>query len=160
MRESEAFTRKDFAVLSGVALVLVALLMLTFTPQSVYRLWKRSGYTRTEVEVLSPDSRRRSVTVRVLSTGEELSVHRTSFDSSPQHSRLPAWYNPDARLALGLTIFDERIISAERHPTLPGGGEVLGEIVVQLAAGAGGLYLLTSRGTTRKATSKGRKRRR
>src|SRR5262245_15410099 len=107
MRESEAFTRNDFAVLSGLALLLVALLMLTFTPQSVCRLWKRSGYTKTEVEVLSPDSRRRSATVRVLSTGEELSVHRTSFDSSPQHGRLPVWYNPDARLALGLTVFDE-----------------------------------------------------
>jgi hypothetical protein len=161
MSESDSFTRKDFAVLSGVALLLVALLMLTFTPQAVYRLSKRSGYTRTEVEVLSPDSRRRSATVRVLSTGEELSVHRTSFDGSPQHARLPVWYNPDARLVLGLTLFDERIISAERHPELPGGGEVLGESVVQLAAGIGGLRLLTSRErATRKATPKRRKRRR
>jgi len=152
--KSEAFTRKDVAVLSGMALLLIAFLMLTFTPQSVYRLWKRSGYTRTEVEVLSPDSRRRSTTVRVLSTGEELSVHRTSFDGSPQHARLQVWYNPDARLVMGLTLFDERIISAERHPTLPDGAEVLGGVVLNVAAGVCGLYLLRSRAAPRQATSK------
>lgn len=146
MSKSDKLNRADFAVLLGMVLILVAFLLLTSTPQSVYRWLKRDGYTRTEVDVFSPpESRLSSVTVRVLSTGDELSVRRTALDGSRKRSRLPVWYNPEARLVLGARLFDERIVSADTYPELPGGNVVLGGVLVNLAAGAGGYYLLRSR---------------
>ena len=148
-----------FAGCSGLVLILLACLLLTSTPQSVYRWWKRDGYTRTEVEVLSPpDSHLRWMRARVLSTGQTLDVRRTSFANSRTRNRLPAWYNPDARLVLGLTVFDERLVSAEAYPELPGGAAVFGGAALTVASGVGGLYLLLSRPAPRRTASK-RKRR-
>lgn len=145
MSTSDKLTRADFLPLLGLLLILLACLLLTSTPASVYRWMKRDGYTRTEVEVLSPpDSRLSTMTVRVLSTGEELRIERNTFSDSRRRRRLPAWYNPEARLVLGFRLFDERIVSADTHRELPRGGGVLGLVLVNLAAGAGGVYLLRS----------------
>jgi hypothetical protein len=145
MSTGDKLTRADLATLLGLLLILLACLLLTSTPQSVYRWMQRDGYTRTEIEVLSPpESRLSTMTVRVLSTGEEISIQRNTFHDSRQRRRLAAWYNPEARLILGFRLFDERIVSADIYPRLPGGGRVLGEVLANLAAGAGGLYLLRS----------------
>lgn len=145
MNESDKLTRVDFATLLGIVLILVAFLLLTSTPQSVYRWLKRDGYTRTEIEILSPpESHLSSMTVRVLSTGDELSVPRNTLVDSRKKLRQTAWYNPEARLVLGFRLFDERIVSADTYPELPGAGVVLGGVLVNLAAGAGGAYLLRS----------------
>ncbi|HEX2224800.1 MAG TPA: hypothetical protein VHN15_11400 [Thermoanaerobaculia bacterium] len=145
MSKSDKLTRADLATLLGLLLILLACLLLTSTPQSVYRWMKRDGYTRTEIEVLSPpEGHLSTMRVRVPSTGEELSIKRNTFSDSRRRRRLPAWYNPEAQLILGFRLFDERIVSADVYPRLPGGGRVLGEVLSNLAAGAGGLYLLRS----------------
>lgn len=154
MSTSDKLTRTDFAVLLGLVLILLAFLLLTSTPQSVYRWLKRDGYSRTEIEVLSPpESRLSSMTVRVLSTGDELYIRRTTFDDSRKRSRLPVWYNPEARLVLGARLFDERIVSADTYPELPDGTLVLGGVLVNLAAGVGGYYLLRSPKPSHKPSS-------
>lgn len=141
--ESGKLTRKDFAFLVGLGLLLLAFLLLTSTPQVVYRWWKRDGYSRTEIEVLSPpESQLSSMEVRVRSTGQRLSIRRTSFTNSRTQSILPAWYNPDARLVLGLTVFDERILCAETYRELPDGAGALGGAALNIAVAVGGLSLL------------------
>ena len=154
-RQVEGSTREGCAGCAGIALILLACLLLTSTPQEVYRWSQRNGYTRTEIEVLSPpDSHLRSMSVRVLSTGQQLSVKRTSFTGSRDRKRLPAWYNPDARWALGITIFDERVISAESYPELPDAGVVFGLLFVTVASALLGLFLLRSRARDRKPSMK------
>lgn len=143
MSKSDKLTRADLATLLGLVLILLACLLLTSTPQSVYRWMNRDGYTRTEIEVLSPpEGHLSTMRVRALSTGEELSIKRNTFHDSRERRRLPAWYNPEAQLIVGIRLFDERIVSADVYQQLPGGGRVLGEVLANLAAGAGGLYLL------------------
>lgn len=160
MPESEGFTRQDFATLLGGALLLLGFLLLTSTPQSVYRWSKQRGYTRTEVEVLSPTrSHLSTMTVRVLSTGAELSVRRNTFASRPeQGSRLPVWYNPEALLIVGFRVFDERILSAKTFPELPGGAEVFAVLAINVAAFAGGWRLLTLPEKSRARTARKKKR--
>lgn len=129
-----------------MALILLACLLLTTTPQEVYRWSQRDGYARTEIEVLSPpDGHLRSMSVRVLSTGEKLSVKRNSFTGSRDRKRLPAWYNPDARWVLGITIFDERLVSAENNAELPDARDAFGLLFVTVASALLGVFLLRSR---------------
>ena len=154
-RDSEGSTREGCAGCAGMALILLACLLLTSTPQEVYRWSHRGGYARTEIEVLSPpNSHLSSMTVRVVSTGRELSVKRTSFTGSRERKRLPAWYNPDARWALGITLFDERLVSAEDHPELPKTGVVFGQLLVTVASALLGVFLLRSRAEDSKPSRK------
>lgn len=157
---SDKLPREEVAGCSGLALILLACLLLTSTPQAVYRWSKRDGYTRTEIEVLSPpDSRLSSMRVRELSTGATLDIRRNTFTDSRTRNRLPAWYNPDARLVLGIRLFDERLVSADDHRELPGGAAVLGQAALTAGSGALGLYLLLGR-PRRTFSQQKRKRRR
>ena len=158
----DKITREELAGCSGLVLLLLACLLLTTAPQSVYRWSQRDGYTRTEIEVLSPpDSHLRSMRVRVLSTGETLDIRRNAFTNSRTRNRLPAWYNPDARLmVLGLRAFEERLVSAEEHPELPDGAAVFGLAALTAGSGALGLYLLLGRVSRRASSKQKRKRRR
>src|SRR5262245_36856130 len=90
---------RPIAALTGMLLALVSCLLLTTTPQLVYRWAKQAGYVRTEVEFLSLGSR--NATVRVAVTGESLTVRRSTFDQIVPGGRSPVWYNPDARLVAG-----------------------------------------------------------
>lgn len=154
-RRSEGSTREGCAGCAGIALLLLASLLLTSTPQEVYRWSHRNGYTRTEIEVLSPpDSHLRSMSVRVLSTGQTLSVKRNTFTGSRDRKRLPAWYNPDARWALGLPIFDERLVSAENNAELPDAGSAFGLLFVTVASALLGVFLLRSPAPDRKSSTK------
>jgi hypothetical protein len=126
----------------GIALVLLFFLLVASVPQLVYRWWKRDGYQAVQVEVLSPPSRQRSMRVRVTTTGEEVWTYRSSFDDRTEHAVQPAWYNPDAKLKLLFTVFDERVLSAQRYKTPASGGVALGGVVAMLAAGAAGAYLV------------------
>lgn len=151
------------AFLFGLALLLIAFLLLTTTPQLVYRWSHRDGYTKTEIEVLSPpDSHLSSMRVRVLSTGEELSIRRNTFERSREQNRLPAFYNPDARrLFLGIGLFDERLVSAERTSRLQSGKDVALLVAVNATLGLLGVYLLTAgKAAGRRSSLKKRKRRR
>lgn len=160
MPESERFGREDFAILVGGAMLLLGFLLLTSTPEAVYRWSKRSGYTRTEVEVLSPASGYLStMSVRVLSTGDELSVRRNTFDKRPQEgSRLPVWYNPEALLVVGFRVFDQRILSAKTFPERPGGAGALVGLAVNFALFAVGWRLLNPPEKTRPRTARKKKR--
>ncbi|HJX28057.1 MAG TPA: hypothetical protein VJ885_09100 [Thermoanaerobaculia bacterium] len=154
-RRSEGSAREGCAGWVGIALLLLASLLLTSTPQEVYRWSHRNGYTRTEIEVLSPpDSHLRWMSVRVLSTGQKLSIKRNSFTGSRDRKRLPAWYNPDARWALGITIFDERLVSAEDNAELPDAGSVFGLLFVTVASALLGVFLLRSPAQDRKSSTK------
>jgi hypothetical protein len=143
--ESESFTAADLGRLVGIALVLVFFLLVASVPQIVFRWWKREGYQATQIEILSPPSRQRSMRVRVTTTGEELWAHRSSFDDHTPHAFLPAWFNPDAKLVLVFTVFDERVLSAQRYREPTTGGEALGGIVATLVAGGAGAYLVLRR---------------
>lgn len=149
------------AFLFGLALLLIAFLLLTTTPQLVYRWSHRDGYTKTEIEVLSPpDSHLSSMTVRVLSTGDELSIRWNTFERSREQNRLPAFYNPDARqLVLGIGLFDERLVSAERTSRLQSGKDVALLVAVNATVGLLGFYLVTAGKAGRRSSLK-RKRRR
>ena len=52
--------RADVSRLIGIALLLGAFLMLTFTPPLVFEAWHVDGYERTEAEVLTAAGRSRS----------------------------------------------------------------------------------------------------
>lgn len=160
-RRSEGSTREGCAGCAGIALLLLASLLLTTTPQEVYRWSHRNGYTRTEIEVLSPpDSYLRWMSVRVVSTGEELSVERNSFTGSRDRQRLPAWYNPEARWEPGITIFDERLVSAEDNAELPESGYVFGLLFVNVVSALLGVFLLSSRAPSRAHRKSSAKRKR
>lgn len=154
-RRSEGSTREGCVGCAGIALLLLASLLLTSTPQEVYRWSHRNGYTRTEIEVLSPpDSYLRWMSVRVLSTGQKLSVKRNTFTGSRDRKRLPAWYNPDARWAPGITVFDERLVSAENNAKLPEAGSAFGLLFVTVASALLGVFLLRSPAPDRKPSTK------
>jgi hypothetical protein len=134
--------RSGFAGLLGLVLLLVAFLMLTFTPQLVYRTWHRDGYERTEAEVLSGRGRAKSFRVRVVADDQVLLVRSASFNGYVQHQRIPVWYNPAAHVEFGIRLFDERVISAERSPELPDFTGALAAVLVNLLFACGGAYLL------------------
>jgi hypothetical protein len=140
--DAETLTLADVGRLVGIGLILLFFLLLASVPQIVFRWSQRDGYRATEAEILSPSGRQRSIRVRVKATGEELSVWRSSFDGAVQNAVLPVWYNPTARLKIVFTVFDERVVSATRHPSPAPGAEAFGGIVVTLVAGIAGAYLV------------------
>ena len=105
LRDAWYFARFVFAVLVGIA----AVLMLASAPGLFYTWLHRDGYRQVDV-VLEADSRT-SVTVRVPATGERLYVGRTTFEVPERLGTRRVWYNPDARLRLGATLFDHRIVA-------------------------------------------------
>src|SRR5258706_5499811 len=137
----EGLARSDVLRLLGIPILLAAFLMLTFTPQLLFQASNRNGYSRTEAEVLSGPGRSRSVRIRIASTGEELMIRRTSFDSTAPHEQLPIWHNPAARLVFVITIFDLRVVSAQRYPELPNLAEAVLAALINLALAVGGSYL-------------------
>jgi hypothetical protein len=140
--KDEAFTRADMARVLGVVLVLGAFLMLTFTPQLLFQARNLAGYSNTQAELLEGPGRSRSISVRVASTGEEISVRRTMFDTSVEHERIPIWYNPSAHLVFGITLFDMRVVSAQRYPELPTLQQALIAALLNVVLAAGGAYLV------------------
>ena len=134
-------TREDGLRLLGIPVLLAAFLMLTFTPQLLFQASNRSGYSRTEAEILSGPGRSRSVRIRIASTGEELIVRRSFFDSTAPHEQLAIWHNPSARLVFGITLFDLRVVSAQRYPELPNLAEAILAALINVALAVGGSYL-------------------
>lgn len=140
--KDEPLTGGDLLRLLGFPLLLGAFLMLISTPQLVFQSLNRDGYSRTEAEVLTGPGRSRSIRIRIASTGEEITVRRTMFDGIGENRREPIWYNPSARLVLGVTVFDERALSTGRHQELPDLSQAFFASLLTVALGAAGAYLL------------------
>jgi hypothetical protein len=118
--------------LIGLILIIAATLLLTFTPEIAYQWFHRTGYARDQVEMLSP-RRTRSITVRIVSTGQTLSVKSSTFGNISPAQRTPVWYNPGARTVWGIVLFDERIVSDEKYHGLPSGKRVAVYVALTLA---------------------------
>ena len=136
-------TEGGLSALAGLVLLLGAFLMLTFTPQRVYRACNAAGYRATEAELVAPPVRNsRYMRLRVLSTGEELLVRRSSFEADIGHPREAVWYNPAAHLVLGIRWFDERLVSRQRYPDSPSPVDALVPLLLTIALGGYGSHLL------------------
>ncbi|GEM_PF-3582747 len=135
-------SRADIGRLFGILLILGAFLMLTFTPQLVFRASHRAGYQLTEAEIVSGPSPYRSINVRIVSTGEEFSPQRNPFDGARQSERIPIWYNPAARIVRVIILFDERIVSAQHGQGIPTSLNAFVAVLVNLLLGALGFYLV------------------
>ena len=142
--------RADARQLLGIALLLGALLMLTFTPQLLFEAWHVDGYDRTEAEVLTAAGRSRSIRVRIASSSAEISIRRSTFDDTSEHLRIPVWYNADAILVAGITWLDTRVVSVQRWPQLPQFSQALGAALLNVLLLCAGLLLFFRRATRRK----------
>jgi len=151
--------RADVSRLIGIALLLGAFLMLTFTPQLVFEAWHVDGYERTEAEVLTAAGRSRSIRVRIASSGAEISIRRSTFDGTSEHLRIPVWYNAGAILIAGITWLDTRVVSVQRWPQLPEFSHALGAALLNLLLFCAGLLLFFRR-TIRRQRSQHLRRRR
>src|ERR1700712_240616 len=78
----------------------------------------------------------RRIWVRVLSSGEELEIQPADFDElqvgqaitqakAERGQRFSAWYNPQAHARFGLRLYDQRLVSIQRHPALVTDSELL-----------------------------------
>ena len=106
----EAMGCAGFAL--GLVCVIIACLLLTTAPGAVHRWMHADGYQVTEA-VVSESSRqyRRSIDVRIVSTGEELRVKRSDFESPLVEGARPVLYNPRAfSRRFGIIWWDSRII--------------------------------------------------
>jgi len=141
--------RADARQLLGIALLLGAFLMLTFTPQLLFEAWHARGYEKTEAEVLTAAGRSRSIRVRIASSGAEISIRRNTFDGTSEHLRIPVWYNADAILVAGITWLDARVVSVQRWPQLPQFGQALAAALINLLLLGAGLLLFLRRAAGR-----------
>jgi hypothetical protein len=94
------------------------------------------------------------VSVRVLPGGEQLSIQASLFEErfegeglvrrsvSMKRRRLAVWYNPGARVVLGITLFDQRLVPASPHSTLPTADVVVAHVAVTAALLALGVFLV------------------
>ena len=139
-------TRDDGARVLGIALIVAASLMLTFTPQLLFEAALRDGYRQTEAELLSDSGRQRSVRVRIAADEAELRVKSTTFDAIVAHAHVRIWYNPQAMLAAGtMTFLDARVINRERSPELPEPWQALLAAAVDLVFAVAGIALVFGR---------------
>jgi hypothetical protein len=144
--DDRRFTRADGARVLGIALIVAASLMLTFTPQLLFEATQREGYRRSEVELLSDSGRQRSVRVRIAADDTELRVKSTTFDAIVAHAHVPVWYNRQALLAVGtMTFLDARVINRERSPDLPELWEALLAVAINLVLATAGIALIFRR---------------
>jgi hypothetical protein len=140
--EEAPLTRSDLLRALGVVLILLAFLGLATVPGLVAEWLHRDGYRKTQAVVLSPDtSRHKNVTLKLAATGEEIWFRRSAFDGVKEGASLEVWHNPGARCELGLVWYDARLLSASRHPELPGGGIALGWLVATIGLAGLGAYL-------------------
>ncbi len=121
----------------GAIFLLAAFLIMFPTVRTLYRWWNRSHYIQTQVEVVArPFQGMRRIWVRVLSSGEELEIQPADFDElqegqaitkakAERGQRFSAWYNPQAHARFGLRLYDQRLVSVQRHPTLVTDSELL-----------------------------------
>jgi len=137
----------------GAMLLLAAFLMMFPTVRTLYRWWNRSHYVQTPVEVVArPFQGMRRIWVRVLSSGEELEIQPADFDElhtgqtitqtkAERGQRFSAWYNPQAHARFALRLYDQRLLSVQRHPTLVTGSELLACLAGTLLLALLGGYL-------------------
>jgi len=154
-RQNEKVDRRYAAQFLGFVVLLAGLFVLFPTVRTAYLWWKSEDYVRTEVEALEEPSRHGWMRVRVASTAEDTLVKASSFDERFESEgvgrralpmkgrRLAVWYNPDARWVLGITLFDQRVVSASRNPSLPTAPAVTGHAVVTTALFLAGAFLAT-----------------
>ena len=140
----------------GVAVLIVTAMLAGPASRTVYRWAKKASYTQTEVEVVSDGATRgRWVTVRVVPTGERLSIRGSDFpelmsEGTVAHvvaragQRFVAWYDPDAHASAGIRLFDQRLVSVRSHPALASGAEAALGATATLGLAALGLYLFTA----------------
>lgn len=140
----------------GVAVLIATAMLAGPASRTVYRWAKKASYARAEVEVVSDGATRgRWVTVRVVPTGERLSVKGSDFpelmsEGTLAHvvaragQRFVAWYDPDAHASAGIQLFDQRLVSVRSHPELATGEEAALGATATLALAALGLYLFTA----------------
>ncbi len=141
----EALTRADYLRPAGLLAMLAAFLMLTFTPQMVFQAVNRSGYTLTEATVLSSPGISSpglsTVSLRIASTGQEIRVRKTALHRSTPAAQLAIWHNPSAILVFGITLFDQRVVSADNYPELPTLANAFFAVLVNLVVAAVGSSL-------------------
>lgn len=114
-RDGLYFGRFVLGVIVGIA----AVLMLASAPGLFYRWLLRDGYR--QVDVVLEHASRSSVTVRVPDSAERLSISRGTFDDPERLGTRRVWYNPAARLRLGATIFDHRIVAQSQPQSVENG---------------------------------------
>ena len=136
LREAAAALR----VLAGLVLAVAAFLMVISAPAALYAWVHRDGYRDTEV-VVEP-STRRYATVRVPASNETLRVRLSKFGSPVRPGSQRVLYNPQARLALGITLLDERIVALS-DPRSTAGGIMPAAMAIGLTAAA--FYVLRGR---------------
>jgi hypothetical protein len=127
----------DAASLLGMALALMAFLLLISAPTGLYRWYKRAGYQLTDVIVQPITSRNASV--RIAATGEEFSVRTTKFETPLRQGPRSVLYNADALLVAGLTLLDERILPSSDPPSAAGG---VAPLLLGLALAAASYFAL------------------
>jgi len=136
----------------GALVAIAAVMVLVPTCRVSYWRLLRDRYTLTEVEVISEGASRTPKTIRVreLTTGTELSIEPLEFGELTSEGavagsiaekglRFTSWFNPSARATAGIVLFDQRLVSRARHPELATGATVAGyasvlAVLVALAA--------------------------
>ena len=135
----DRITRADVTRLLGLGATLVAALMLTFTPQLAYRARHKEGYRLVDAVQASDSSTGRNVRIRLLTAGEELLVRRSTVDGGVPTIPFKVWYNGDARLNVGIVLFDERVLDPRSHPHLTSVSQALAAIALNIVLAVLGL---------------------
>ena len=141
--------RRYLAQFCGAVLLFIAFLLLLRAAQETYRWARRADYYRTEIEVHEggAGSHLRSMTAKVVSTGERVSVTRSDFTTATGQGegvkRYAVWYNPEAVAYYGIKLYDQRVIPVEGNPSFGEGWWATGHWLVMVVVGGAGAFLFT-----------------
>ena len=133
----------------GSVLFYIAFLLLLRAARETYRWAHRADYYRTEIEVQETrgGSYLRSMTAKVVSTGERVSVTRSDFTTPMAQGagmkRYAVWYNPEAVAYFGIQLYDQRVIPVEGNPSFGDGWWATGHWLVMVVVAGAAAFLFT-----------------
>jgi hypothetical protein len=141
--------RHFIAQFCGAVVLFIAFLLLIPAVRETYRWARRADYYRTEIEVqdTGASSYLRSMSAKVVSTGERLSVNRTDFTTVTVQGegmkRYAVWYNPKAVAYFGIELYDQRVIPVEGNPSFGDSRRATWHWVVMVVVAGAGAFLFT-----------------
>ena len=141
--------RRYIAQFCGAVLFLVAFLLSLRAARETYRWAHRADYYHTEIEVQESGagSNSRSMSAKIVSTGELLSVNRSDFTTVTVQGegikRYAVWYNPEAVAYFGIKLYDERVIPVEGNPSFGDGWWAAGHWLAVVVVAGVGAFLFT-----------------